>query len=227
MTNPSQTSPSKLSDTQPELLYGNGRFLVRLWSLQPKQSVDLAPFIGQSARQGFLISGSLNLLGSSGVQPLTIGLHINTPESVGAYKLQNPGEVSASFLEIVQGADLPPVSLPEVTETRPWGSFTILKDEPDYKLKQLLNTPGNRLSLQRHQKREEHWVIIAGHPEITLDDNVYTLQAGDYIHIPLHSWHRLSNPAPNTDNVELIELQLGAYFGEDDIERRQDDYGRA
>jgi|GEM_PF-2196606 len=227
MTNPSQTSTSKFSDTQPELLYGNGRFLVRLWTLQPRQSADLGTFSGQSARQGFLISGSLSLAGSTGMQSLSIGQHINTSESSSACTLQNSGDVPATFLEILQGSNLPQVPMPEVTETRPWGSFTVLKDEPDYKLKQLLNTPGNRLSLQRHQKREEHWVIIAGHPEITLDEAVYTLHSGDYIHIPLHSWHRLSNPAQNTDNVELIELQLGAYFGEDDIERRQDDYGRA
>ncbi|MEB3286769.1 MAG: phosphomannose isomerase type II C-terminal cupin domain [Vampirovibrionales bacterium] len=115
--------------------------------------------------------------------------------------------------------------LAEVTETRPWGGFTVLADEAHFKLKQLWVTPGNRLSLQRHQQREEHWFVTVGQPEITLNDKTLNPCVGDYIHIPLQAWHRLSNPATQ-EVVEIIELQLGTYFGEDDIERQSDDYGR-
>jgi mannose-6-phosphate isomerase len=119
------------------------------------------------------------------------------------------------------------------TEERPWGRFTVLQDTPRYKLKQLAVQPGSRLSLQRHQHREEHWMILAGKPYITLDDTTLHLEAGDAIRIPTHSWHRIANPLPEAGSgneastVEIIELQLGNYFGEDDIERREDDYGRA
>jgi mannose-6-phosphate isomerase len=134
------------------------------------------------------------------------------------------------LLEIVSGSPKETLALPDVTEVRPWGSFTVLKDEPNYKLKQLLVKSGKRLSLQRHQKREEHWFVTNGQPEVTLDDRKIPLATGDYILIPLHSWHRIANPASESTeqstSVEIIELQLGDYFGEDDIERCQDDYGR-
>lgn len=160
-------------------------------------------------------------------KPLPLGQRV---EFFGSepVRLENQGSQTATLLEICQGERLSVTPLEEVTETRPWGSFTVLKDEPHYKLKQLMNTPGNRLSLQRHQKREEHWMVTQGHPEITLDEAKLHLSPGDYIKIPLHSWHRLANPAPieSDEMVEIIELQLGEYFGEDDIERREDDYGR-
>ncbi|MGG2357469.1 phosphomannose isomerase type II C-terminal cupin domain, partial [Salmonella enterica] len=78
-----------------------------------------------------------------------------------------------------------------------------------------------RLSLQRHQQREEHWFITQGEAAVTLDERLLGLQPGAYVKIPCQSWHRLTNPAPADSGrpVELIELQLGAYFGEDDIER--------
>jgi mannose-1-phosphate guanylyltransferase/mannose-6-phosphate isomerase len=134
------------------------------------------------------------------------------------------------LLEVYHGDQAQPVPLQEITETRPWGSFTVLKDEPDYKLKQLMAKPGNRLSLQRHQHREEHWMVVRGQAEVTLDNQQIRLQPGEYIKIPKHSWHRLANlvaPSEHAEPVEIIELQLGDYFGEDDIERCEDDYGRA
>jgi len=227
MNSQSLSPSSQLSSPQPELLYGNGAFLARLWHIPAGQQAELHPLLGQSGSQFILIAGSLQVIGQNAPGNLTLGQHIRTNNQTGAWTLQNPGNSTAILLDIAQGQNLQRVAMPEVTETRPWGSFTVFKDEPDYKLKQLLNTPGNRLSLQRHQKREEHWMVVAGQPEITLDDATHHLKPGDYIHIPLHSWHRLSNPDENAEPVELIELQLGSYFGEDDIERRQDDYGRA
>ncbi len=111
------------------------------------------------------------------------------------------------------------------TEHRPWGSFTVLMDLPAYKVKQLQVLPGQRLSLQMHHKREEHWVITQGRPEVTLGEETKAYQAGDYIFIPKETRHRIANPGQ--EPVELIEIQLGEYFGEDDIIRFQDDYNRA
>ena len=229
MNNPALTPTSEQFSPSPALLYGNGGFLVRLWSILPGQRVPYA-FLKTGQRSQFLlIEGVLQALGLPSTINFQRGQHgaLEHPaSSTEGWTFQNPANETATLLELLQGTDLPVIPLPEVTETRPWGSFTVLKDDPHYKLKQLLNTPGNRLSLQRHQQREEHWLVIAGQPEITLDDATLNLQAGDYIHIPLHSWHRLANPGENNAPVELIELQLGQYFGEDDIERRQDDYGR-
>jgi mannose-6-phosphate isomerase len=227
MTNPSPSKSFHSSTVQPELLYGNGTFLVRLWTIPAGQQATLAPLPGQQDSQLFLSQGKLNISGPAAPASMKIGQRVVMQANAPALNVQNPGPLVATLLEIIQGQNLPPVPLPEVTEVRPWGSFTVLKDEPEYKLKQLINTPGNRLSLQRHQQREEHWIVIAGNPEITLNDTTHHLRPGEYIHLPLHCWHRLSNPSPSAEPVEVIELQLGSYFGEDDIERRQDDYGRA
>jgi mannose-6-phosphate isomerase-like protein (cupin superfamily) len=110
------------------------------------------------------------------------------------------------------------------TEHRPWGSFTVLMDLPAYKVKQIQVLPGQRLSLQMHYKREEHWVITRGEPDVTLGEETLRRKKGDYIHIPFETRHRIANPG--TEPVEFIEVQLGTYFGEDDIVRFADDYNR-
>lgn len=223
MTGPLNTATSQPSSVQPQVLYGTGTFQVRLWTLEPGGQIPVYPQGTTTRSQSFLISGQVSAQGA----PLSAGQRLealsNAPVAIA-----NTGSQTATLLEICQGQGFTEVPLPEITETRPWGSFTVLKDEPHYKLKQLMAKPGNRLSLQRHQHREEHWLVMQGHPEITRDEDQIPLGPGDYIQIPQHSWHRLANLAqPDSGElVEIIELQLGTYFGEDDIERREDDYGR-
>lgn len=110
-------------------------------------------------------------------------------------------------------------------EFRPWGTFEILRDTDSFKSKMIQVNPGHQLSYQSHKKRAEHWVIIKGHPEVTLNDEVKKLNPGENIYIPLGAKHRIRNPHP-TEIVEFIEVQVGTYFGEDDITRYQDDYHR-
>ncbi|MDH4379353.1 MAG: phosphomannose isomerase type II C-terminal cupin domain [Vampirovibrionales bacterium] len=118
-----------------------------------------------------------------------------------------------------------PVSLNRPPDdVRPWGCFWVLVDAPTHKVKQLQVTPGHRLSLQRHKHRQEHWVVAQGLATITVDDRTWDAPAGEMIFIPQGAVHRLANHG--TEIVTLIELQLGTYFGEDDIERLQDDYKR-
>jgi mannose-6-phosphate isomerase len=108
---------------------------------------------------------------------------------------------------------------------RPWGNYTVLDDDaPDHKVKRLVVHPGKRLSYQRHSKRAEHWFIVAGTATVTLDGTVRQVRAGEAIDIPLESAHRVANEG--TTDVVLIEVQCGTYFGEDDIVRLEDDYGR-
>ena len=108
---------------------------------------------------------------------------------------------------------------------RPWGFYEVLSDAADHKVKRITVYPGKRLSLQRHQKRSEHWYIVKGSAVMTLDNRGISMQAGDSIDIPLRAPHRIQNPG--TENLVLIEVQRGEYFGEDDIERLEDDFGRA
>jgi len=108
---------------------------------------------------------------------------------------------------------------------RPWGNYTVLDDdEPDHKVKRLVVHPGKRLSYQRHSQRAEHWFIVSGTATVTLDGTVTEVHAGESIDIPLEGAHRVGNEG-DTD-VVLIEVQHGTYFGEDDIVRLEDDFGR-
>jgi len=109
-------------------------------------------------------------------------------------------------------------------ETRPWGSFTVLDDAPTHKVKTLTVSPGHRLSYQRHHQRAEHWFVVRGTATVTLDDVELTVHEGESVDIPTMAWHRVENRG--TDPLIFVEVQQGSYFGEDDIERQSDDYGR-
>ncbi len=118
----------------------------------------------------------------------------------------------------------PTLAHDHVFEFRPWGKYEILKDTPQFKSKVIEVLPHEQLSYQSHTKREEHWIITQGQGEVVLDDTIIPVQAGSYVKIPLGSKHRMRN---NGDTkLEFIEVQMGTYFGEDDIIRYQDDYKR-
>ena len=107
--------------------------------------------------------------------------------------------------------------------TRPWGYYNILSKTDNYQSKYIYVEAGKRLSYQTHEKRAEHWFIISGSPSITINGKVKTLNPGDSIDIKAGDAHRIE--ALDTP-VEFIEVQTGTYFGEDDIVRLDDDYGR-
>lgn len=109
-------------------------------------------------------------------------------------------------------------------EERPWGRFEVLKDTADFKSKVIRVEPAQKLSLQSHSKREEHWIITKGFGCVTLDDQEIAVQPGSYIKIPLGAKHRIHNNG--SVPIEFVEVQMGSYFGEDDIVRYQDDYSR-
>ncbi len=107
---------------------------------------------------------------------------------------------------------------------KPWGSYTVLEDQDTYKVKRIEVFPGQRLSYQTHQKRSEHWMIVSGRARVTIDEREVNLSEGQAIDIPRGAAHRIANPG--TDLLTFIEIQTGDYFGEDDIVRLEDDYGR-
>jgi len=109
--------------------------------------------------------------------------------------------------------------------TPPWGHWEVLLDTPTYKVKRLTVWPGERLSYQKHFRREEHWTVVQGEALITLNDVELRRASGEAIDIPREAWHRLANPGAS--DLVVIEVQCGDYLGEDDIVRRQDNYGRA
>ena len=108
--------------------------------------------------------------------------------------------------------------------TRPWGRYEILQESDSHKVKCIWVIPGKRLSYQRHQKRAEHWFIVSGTALVTINGIEKTMSAGDTIDIGIGDLHRIENIG--RDDVVFIEVQTGTYFGEDDIERIEDDFGR-
>ena len=110
-------------------------------------------------------------------------------------------------------------------DERPWGSYTVLGDEQDHKVKRIVVAPGRRLSYQRHAHRAEHWFVVRGAGVVTLDGVDHEVAAGGAIDVPLGAAHRMGNPG--TEELVFVEVQHGESFAEDDIERLEDDYGRA
>jgi mannose-6-phosphate isomerase len=110
-------------------------------------------------------------------------------------------------------------------EHRPWGSFEVLSDDyDDHKVKRITVLPGKRLSLQFHDRRREHWIIVEGAALVTVGDHQVRLASTQAIDIPLRAAHRIENVG--SADLVFIEVQQGDYFGEDDIVRIEDDFGR-
>ena len=110
-------------------------------------------------------------------------------------------------------------------DDRPWGNFTVLDEADGYKVKRIVVWAGKRLSYQKHAQRAEHWMVVGGTAKVTLDGKDVWLAAGEYIDIPIGAAHRVENLG--SEPLVFIEVQRGAYLGEDDIVRLQDDYGRS
>jgi mannose-1-phosphate guanylyltransferase/mannose-6-phosphate isomerase len=110
------------------------------------------------------------------------------------------------------------------TVYRPWGSYTVLEEQPRYQMKRITVNPGQKLSLQMHHHRHEHWVVVTGTAKVTNGEEVSLIYENEAVYIKAGAMHRLENPG--VIPLELIEVQIGSYLGEDDIVRFDDDYGR-
>jgi mannose-1-phosphate guanylyltransferase/mannose-6-phosphate isomerase len=108
---------------------------------------------------------------------------------------------------------------------RPWGNYAVLEEDPEgFKIKRIEVAPGARLSLQSHEQRSEHWVVVSGTATVTNGDEVITVHKNQSTYIPIGSKHRLENRA--SEPLHIVEIQVGEYLGEDDIQRYEDNYGR-
>jgi mannose-1-phosphate guanylyltransferase/mannose-6-phosphate isomerase len=108
---------------------------------------------------------------------------------------------------------------------RPWGNYAVLEEDPDgFKIKRIEVAPGARLSLQSHKQRSEHWVVVSGTATVTNGEEVITVHKNQSTYIPIGTKHRLENRG--TVPLHIVEIQVGEYLGEDDIQRYEDNYGR-
>jgi mannose-6-phosphate isomerase-like protein (cupin superfamily) len=110
-------------------------------------------------------------------------------------------------------------------DERPWGSYTVLSDADDHKVKEILVLPGKRLSYQKHAQRAEHWFVVRGEGTVTIDGTDIAVGPGSVVDVAVEQAHRMANTG--TEELLFVEVQHGSYFGEDDIVRLEDDFGRS
>lgn len=167
-----------------------------------------------------MVMGEGRLIATIGVSDLCI---IDTPDAVLVTNRHQAQDVK-KVVDILKAQQAEEHVLHR-TVRRPWGSYTVLEEAgTGYKLKRIEVVPGGRLSLQSHSQRSEHWVVVAGEATVTNGSHVSTLHAGESTFIPVGVQHRLENKG--TEPVQIIEVQVGPYLGEDDIVRYDDIYGR-
>ncbi len=183
---------------------------------------------GNTLSANVLDLGSENSFVYSSRRPIaTIGLKdmvvVDTEDALLICANERIQEVKAVVQQLrTQGAEI--AHAPHTVQ-RPWGTYTVLEEGSDFKVKSVVVRPGASLSLQLHYHRSEHWVVVRGVASITNGAQEFLLSANQSTYIPLGTKHRLANPG--TEPLEIIEVQTGSYLGEDDIVRFADLYGRA
>ncbi len=165
------------------------------------------------------VQSNKRLIAAVGVRDLVI---VDTGDAVLVAHREHAQDVKEVVNQLIHLED--ESALYHQTVHRPWGSYSILEDAEDCKVKRLVVKPGQVLSLQLHHQRSEHWTVIRGTAKVRLGDREFLLRANESTYIPIETQHRLENPG--NEDVHLIEVQTGQYFGEDDIVRYEDIYGR-
>jgi mannose-1-phosphate guanylyltransferase / mannose-6-phosphate isomerase len=160
------------------------------------------------------------VIAAIGVENLVI---IDTPDALLVADRAKSQDVKLVVEALKASADADLTELP-ATVHRPWGTYATLKQEDGYQVKRITVAPGQKLSLQYHHKRAEHWMVTQGEALVQIGDKEFETGPGDYRYIPLGEKHRLTNIGDA--ELVLIEVQVGSYLGEDDIVRIEDIYAR-
>jgi len=170
------------------------------------------------SRDSIVFAGE-RLVATLGLKDMVV---VDTPDATLVTLKNNVQEVK-KIVEALKRNGREEVLLHKTVE-RPWGSYTVLETGRGYKIKRIVLKPGARLSLQRHGRRSEHWVVVEGVAKVTRETETFVIQTNESTDIPIGAKHRLENPG--TGMLQIIEVQNGEYLEEDDIERFDDDYGR-
>lgn len=192
-----------------------------LWEELPKDSAGNA-VQGDAVlddTENCLVHADRRLVACSGVRDLAV---VETDDAVLITE-RGCTDAGRRLVALLTAAGRPEATA-HAEEQRPWGSFQVLHEGPGFKVKEIVVAPGGRLSLQSHEHRAEHWVVVTGTATVTVDDDVRTLEPNQSVHIPLGARHRMENLGELP--MHLIEVQCGDYLGEDDITRYEDVYGR-
>jgi len=169
--------------------------------------------------QDSYIRGDGRLVAAIGIEGLVV---IATADAL----LLAPKERAQDVKQLVEQLEREgrPEAIQHLKVDRPWGSYSSIDEGPSHQVKRITVKPGGKLSLQKHAKRAEHWTVVRGTARVTIGDKVFMLHENESTYVPVGSVHRLENPGHIP--LDLIEVQTGKYFGEDDIIRIKDDYGR-
>jgi len=168
---------------------------------------------------GSIIQGDERIIAAVGLKDLII---VDTPDALLVCNKNKAQEVK-QLVNQLKEKNRPEVKL-GATVQKPWGSYTVLEQRDRYLVKRIDVNGGERLSLQSHNHRSEHWTVVSGTARVDLDDNQITLKENEPLFIPVNSRHRLANP--HETPLILIEVQIGGRVDEDDIIRYKDDYDR-
>lgn len=169
--------------------------------------------------QNCTIYGNERLIATIGLNDMVV---VDTPDAILVTPKDRVQEVR-KVVEVLKRNGREEYLLHKTVE-RPWGSYTVLEKGQGYKIKRIVLKPGAKLSLQRHRRRSEHWVVVAGTAMVTREDETYLVHTNESTYIPVNTKHRLENSGGTP--LQIIEVQNGEYLEEDDIERFADDYGR-
>lgn len=159
------------------------------------------------------------LVAAVGLKDLVV---VETPDAVLVAHKDASQQVKEVVAKLKSDGD--PVATEHLTVERPWGSYTVLASTDSFKLKRIEVRPGRRLSLQMHQRRSEHWVVIEGTARVTVGEREFDVPSGESTYVPVRTRHRLENAGATP--LVIVEVQCGDYVGEDDIVRFADDFGR-
>jgi mannose-1-phosphate guanylyltransferase/mannose-6-phosphate isomerase len=191
----------------------------KLGNKDPDGNVTQGGVVALDTRNSLLRSDGRAVVAAVGLDNMAV---IAVSDAVFVAPMDRVSDVK-QLLEKVQEGDRAIVVLPAKV-ARPWGSYETIASGPRFQVKHIIVDPGERLSLQMHVHRSEHWVVVHGSAEVTVGEEVSILQENESTYIPAGTKHRLANPGKVP--LELVEVQCGPYLGEDDIKRFDDQYGR-
>lgn len=198
---------------------GTWRSISELEPREDNNTIAIGDVVAIDSQHSYIRSGSrlVTVLGASNL------VVVETPDAVLVADRSRTEDVKTLVDQLDR--DARNETRISVEHRRPWGGYRVIERGEDYQVKQLRLTPGDSTSLQRHRHRSEQWTVIAGRGEARVDDKRHAVAASDFVAIPQGALHRLSNTG--SDDLVIIEVQIGSYLGEDDIERFEDAYGRA
>jgi mannose-1-phosphate guanylyltransferase / mannose-6-phosphate isomerase len=194
-----------------------------LWDIGSRDTtgnVTVGDVIALDTRNAYLRSNEGTLLATIGLENVVI---VVTRDVVLAMAKDRAQDVKRIVEELKQRGRGEAVS--HTVVHRPWGSYETVDSGPRFQVKRIIVKPGAKISLQKHLQRAEHWVVVSGTARVTRDEDSIVLRENMSAYIPVGAVHRLENIG--ADPLHLIEVQSGAYLGEDDIVRIEDSYGRA